>query len=145
MGRKAVKYSFASAVSVVVSEAVLFVSYGPIRLGSAVECNILATAVAAVPSYYLNRNWVWGKTGSSHLWREVVPFWVVAFLGLAFSLLAVSLAQTLCRESHLRHLVTSAVVSLAALASYGILWVGKFVLFNTVLFATTTQEVNGRL
>ncbi|MGH9102774.1 MAG: GtrA family protein [Acidimicrobiales bacterium] len=134
-GRKAVRYSAASVVSVIVSEIVLFVTYGPLRIGSAVECNVIATAVATIPSYYLNRNWTWGRTGSSHLWRELVPFWVVAFVGLAFSLWAVNLAEHMCKRASLSHLTTTGVVSLAALSAYGLLWVGKFMLFNHLLFA----------
>ena len=37
--------------------------------------NVLATAVATVPSYHLNRRWTWGKRDASDMWREVMPFW----------------------------------------------------------------------
>jgi GtrA-like protein len=47
--------------------------------------NVIACAVAAVPSFHLNRSWAWGRRGRSRLLREVAPFWALAFLGLAFS------------------------------------------------------------
>ncbi|MDA8392855.1 MAG: GtrA family protein, partial [Actinomycetota bacterium] len=133
-GRKAVRYSAVSAISIAVSSVVLFVTYGILRVGSATECNVIATAVAAVPSYYLNRKWAWGRTGASHLWREVVPFWVVAFIGLMFSIWAVRLAVQVCGALHLEHLATSVVVDISAFGSYGVLWVAKFGLFNRWLF-----------
>ena len=35
------------------------------------------------PSYWLNRNWVWGKRGRSHSVKEIVPFWIMSALGIA--------------------------------------------------------------
>ena len=40
---------------------------------SEVPANILANVLATIPSYWLNRRWVWGKGGKSHFWREVGP------------------------------------------------------------------------
>ena len=59
--------------------------------------NVVACAVATVPSYYLNRCWAWGRRGRSHLWKEVVPFWVIAFAGLALSTWAADLGSALAR------------------------------------------------
>lgn len=142
-GKTAVKYSAVSAISIVVSQAVLALTYGVGRVASAVDCNFIATAVATVPSYYLNRRWAWGKRGSSHLFREVIPFWVTAFAGLVFSLWAVHLAESSAHNAHLSHLATSVIVNFASLASYGILWVGKFILFNRYLFGSRVSSSIG--
>ena len=61
----------------------------------AVAANVVANVVATVPSYVLNRRWVWGRGGRSHFWREVMPFWVLSFIGLAFSSPPVWLASEL--------------------------------------------------
>ncbi len=135
-GRTAFRYSVVSAISIFVSQVVLFVTFGVIRLGTAMECNVIATAAAAGPSYYLNRNWAWGRSGTSHFWKEVVPFWVVAFFGLAFSIVAVDVAERLATMAALSHLAVSIAVNLSALAAYGVLWVGKFVLFHKLLFGS---------
>ena len=78
---KLFKYAGVSVISTIVSQVTLFMTFGVWRVMSEVPANILANAVATVPSYYLNRKWVWGKSGRSHLWREVVPFWVLSFVG----------------------------------------------------------------
>ena len=56
--------------------------------------NVLATAVATVPSYHLNRRWTWGKRGESDLWRELAPFWVLSFAGLVLSTVASTRERT---------------------------------------------------
>ena len=43
--------------------------------------NVIATAVGTVPSFELNRRWVWRKTGKRSLRGEVGPFWVLSFRG----------------------------------------------------------------
>lgn len=140
MGRKAFRYSVVSAVSIVITQAVFFFTYGIFRVGSPQECNIIAAVAATAPSYYLNRNWAWGRGGSSHLWKEVVPFWVVAILGLLFSLLAVGLAQDVVSGPSFTHLEATLILNFTVLTSYGILWVGKFLLFNHLLFAESAAE-----
>lgn len=133
-GRKAVRYSTVSAISIVISQLTLFLTFNVLRVATAVECQIIATAVATVPSYTLNRYWAWGRRGRSHLLKEVVPFWVVAFVGFAVSLYAVSLAASLGRHLQLSHAGVGLLVQAASLGSYGLLWIGKFIIFNRLLF-----------
>jgi putative flippase GtrA len=81
-----------------------------------------------VPSYLLNRAWVWGKRGNHAFWREVAPFWAMAFLGLGFSTLLVDLAS--------RWSAATMVLSAANLTAFGILWVAKYLLLDTVMFGS---------
>lgn len=93
-------------------------------------------AAGTVPSYSLNRRWVWGKTSKSHLWKEVVPFWALSFLGLVLSTVVVAIAAS-WKD-------TTLVVSAANLATFGVLWVGKFLLLHYVLFkdhAPTADDI----
>jgi hypothetical protein len=83
----------------------------------------------------------WGKNGKSHLWREVVPFWTLAFIGLAFSTWWAVAAESMARHRHLSHGGQTVVVELAVLASYGVLWIGKFVIFNKLLFVHPSPEL----
>ena len=138
-----VRYTLVSVISVIVSQVVLFgLQLGGVREGLA---NIIACGVATVPSYELNRKWAWGKRGKSHMWKEVVPFWALAFLGLAFSEWAVVVAAAWARHHHLGHLGKSVLVNLAALAAFGVLWVGKFIFFNKVLFRTHPDDLEPAL
>ena len=82
---KLIKYAGVSLISTIVSQVVLLFTFGIFHVMSEVPANIVANLFATIPSYTLNRRWVWGKSDRSHFWREVVPFWVLSFVGLAFS------------------------------------------------------------
>ncbi len=127
---KLIKYAGVSLISTIVSQVTLLLTFGVFQLMSEVPANLLANAVATVPAYNLNRRWVWGKGGKSHLWREVVPFWVLSFLGLAVSSLAVWAAGQFARDHHLSHGATTILVNVANLLSFALLWVVKFVIYN---------------
>jgi len=123
--RKPILYSLVSAISLGVSQATLVACHGALDL-TAVPANVIAVAVGSIPSYRLNRSWVWGRTGRSHLRREVAPFWMLSFLGLALSTGAVAVVE--------RYDSSTVAVSIANLAAFGALWVGKFLLLHYVLF-----------
>lgn len=124
--KKAIRYTLASGISVVVTQVLLAVLYVVVGL-SAKWANIWAVSLASIPSYVLNRRWAWGKRGRSHLFREVIPFWALALVGLAFSTWAADWAET---AFHGR----AVFVNGASLAAFGVLWVGKFVIFNELMF-----------
>jgi putative flippase GtrA len=133
-GQKMIKYTLVSVISVTVYEIGLGILVGLLHW-KARAANILACSVATVPSYYLNRTWAWGKSGRSHFWKEVAPFWVLAFIGLAFSTWCADFAGSWAEDHVSSHALLTLVVMGAALGSFGVLWLGKFVFFNKVLFA----------
>ncbi len=130
--RKLVKYSMVSLISVVVSQVVQFVSF--IVTHNGVLSSVFAVAIGTVPSYELNRRWTWRKNGPSHLWREIVPFWVMSFIGLVFSTVCVYAAEQWAGDRALGKGRTALLLNLASLAAFGLLWVGKFLIINHLLF-----------
>ena len=128
------RYGAVSVISTVLTLVCLYLFYRVVRVGSAGEANVIATAISTLPSYWLNRAWAWGKTGRSHLWREIVPFWVIAALGLVLSTLAVQFASHEAKDLSHAHQVQTILVLFANLFTYGVMWVGKFLLFNQYLF-----------
>jgi putative flippase GtrA len=131
--QKLFKYSMASVVAIIVSQASLLLLVGVINM-EAVLANTIATSLAAIPSYEMNRKWAWGKSGKSHLWKEVVPFWVLAFVGWAFSTVCVYLMQRYAIDHDFSHSAKTFWVAFVNLSAYGLLWVGKFMIFNKVMF-----------
>ncbi len=132
-GRKLLKYSAVSVISIIVSVCFLVLFDGVFRWGAVVS-STLATAIATVPSYELNRKWAWGKHGKSHLGREVLPFWVLAFIGWAVSTYSVKLTENALKGSSLAHIERTGVVALVYIGAFGVLWIAKFIIFNKVLF-----------
>jgi putative flippase GtrA len=130
--RKLIKYSMVSLISVVVSQIVQLGSFFVTHNG--VLSSIMAVAVGTVPSYELNRRWTWRKGGPSHFWREVVPFWVMSFIGLVFSTLCVYGAEQWAEGREFSKARTAFLLNGASLAAFGLLWVGKFLIINHLLF-----------
>lgn len=133
-GQKLFRYSMASVVSVAVS-LVLLVFFNGLLAWSAVWSSTAATGISALPSYEMNRRWAWGKVGKSHLWKEVVPFWALAFIGWGFSTYSVKLVETAMENTGLAHLVRTGIIAVVYVAAFGVLWVAKFIIFNKILFA----------
>ena len=126
---KPVRYALVSAVAVPCCQVVLVICHALLEL-SAVTSNVVAVSVSSIPSYVLNRMWVWRKRGPNHLWKEVVPFWALALAGLALSTGVVSIAAG---WSDL-----TIVVMAANLTGFGVLWVFKYIVLDRVLFGQTT-------
>ena len=84
-----------------------------LHLWGEVESTIFGNVVATFPSYWLNRKWAWGKHGRSHFMKEVVPFWVMAALGIAFSIVGAALARHIAIKYNLDHFETTVLVLVA--------------------------------
>jgi putative flippase GtrA len=130
------RFTSVSVVSTVITLGMLFVFFRVLKVGTAAESNLLATSIATAPAYYLNRTWTWGKTGRSHVMREVVPFWTIAIVGVLLSTAAVHYAAV--EAHHVTHSKTGVtiLVEFANFFTYGVLWIGKFTIFNRYLFNT---------
>ncbi len=129
---KLLRYAGVSGVSLVVTQAMLYLGKGVLGWPGVVA-NVVAVCVAAAPAYLLNRAWVWGRRGS-HSWRaEVVPFWSYNLLGLVFSTLLVAGADGVWGSTWS--------VMAANLIAFGVLWLGKFLFLEKVLFAPGRQSV----
>lgn len=139
-GRKIFRYTMVSVISTIVSFTVLAIVYGVLQLWGEVPSTIFANGVATFPSYWLNRNWAWGKSGRSHLMKEVIPFWVMAALGIAFSIVGASLANHFTKKYQLPHLEATIVVLVANVMSFGIFWVAKLILFNRLFHVPDLLE-----
>jgi putative flippase GtrA len=132
-----VRYSAVSLVATSTSLATLGILVGVTGL-PATWSNVIATGVGTVPSFELNRRWVWNHHGRRSLLGQVVPFCCLSFAGLVVSTLAVGVVAG--RTSGWGHWSHTAAVMAANLAAYGTLWVVQFQLLNRVLFRTPQPE-----
>ncbi len=130
---KLVKYSAASVSGVVTSQVTLVFCLVVIDL-PAVTSNIIAVTLGAVPNYLINRAWTFNKRGSHSLTREIVPFWLMAVLGLVLSTFAVAWADT-------RYDGNVLVLSAASIGSFGVLWVAKYFVLERLLFVPLAHVI----
>ena len=137
-GKKIFRYSMVSVISTACSFTVLLVAKGFIWKSATVPDTIFANGVATFPSYWLNRSWAWGKSGRSHLTKEVVPFWVISAVGIAFSMIGATLVRTYGPVHH--HFEQTVLLLAANVVSFGIFWVLKLILFNRIFHVPDLLE-----
>jgi putative flippase GtrA len=124
-GGKALRYSTVSLCGVVITQVLIIVFFEVLEWPAWVS-NFVAVMISSVPAYLLNRAWVWDKRDSHSFTREVLPFWGMALLGLVISTIAVAIVSN--------YTDSTIAVSLTNIASFGVLWVGKFFILEHVLF-----------
>lgn len=136
---KFLRYSMVSVVAILISELVILIAAWIFHL-SGIAANALGAAASTPASFELNRKWAWGKTGKSHLWKEVVPFWALTLTGLAASTVTVEIADSMAKSHGVFGLDRALIIMGASLFAWGVVWVAKFVIFNRVVFATRPGE-----
>lgn len=129
--RKLLRYAAVSGVATTISQIVLATLVAT-RATGAVTANVIATMVGTVPSFELNRRWVWGKRGRRSLSAEVVPFAIISAAGLALSSLAVAIASH--AVDGFATTSRTLIIQLSSLTAFGIVWLVQFVMLDRVLF-----------
>jgi putative flippase GtrA len=133
-GKRMFRYTMVSVVAVPVG-LIFDVVALTVFHWSAGWSGIFGAGFGAVPSYYLNRSWAWGKSGRSHLWKEIVPFWIIAFISVLFAGWTQSLAEHYVKHHDIAGLGRLVIILGAYLGGFALLWAVKYVIFNKVLFA----------
>jgi putative flippase GtrA len=122
-----------SVMTTVLSLSVLF-TLALTRLVPAGWANVVATVAGIGPSYWLNRRWVWGRSGAHDMGREVLPFWVMSLTALVLSTVAVSSAARLADHAQLSAGVRTVVLLATNVTVFASLWIVQFLLLDRVLF-----------
>ena len=140
--KQLIRYSMVSVISTGVSLAVLALVFGVFHVWGEVGSTVFANVVASVPSYFLTRNWVWGKTGRSHLVKEIIPFWTMSALGIAFSIIGAAAAKHLGTRLGLSHFEQTLLVEAANVTSFAVFWVAKYLVFNRIFKVHPVEELD---
>jgi putative flippase GtrA len=99
--------------------------------------NVIATGIGTVPSFELNRRWVWAQRGQRSIPRQALPYALLSFAGLVISTFAVHLAADATVDS--TRVLHTAAVEMANVGTYGSLWIVQFVLCDRLLFPHRAQ------
>jgi putative flippase GtrA len=140
--RQLLRYGTVSIIATVTSMTVLGVLVTATAVPAGIA-NVIATAVGTVPSFELNRRWVWRKTGKRSLRAEVGPFWVLSFAGLALSTLTVSLAAAWAAHAGVTGTTRTVVIEVANVAAFGSLWIAQFLILDRILFRSAGGRASG--
>jgi len=127
------RYTVGSVVAAVTSLVVFAVAFG-LGLGN-VPANVLAFVAGAIPNWVLNRSWAWQRTGRVHVRREIILYAVVSLLSLVASSAATGWANEEVPSVTPNHTLQVLLVACAYIATYGVLFVAKYVIYELVIFA----------
>ncbi len=91
-GAKLMRYGGVTIVTTVVGLGTLFVGLAVFGWDRVIA-NFASVLLSTPFAYYLNRSYVWERAAGNHsATGEVGPFWIMTFIGFAFSTLVVWLA-----------------------------------------------------
>lgn len=131
-GRTWMRFAAGSIVATVLSQIAFTVTFGVLDTPAAVA-SVVAFFAGAIPNYLLSRAWAWGDRGASRR-RVILPYLVVIAVTNLLAIGATSLADSWVRGHVASHGTRTLLVDLAYLASYGVMFVLKFLLFDGLVF-----------
>jgi putative flippase GtrA len=128
------RYTAGSVIAGVISEVAFLAVYGSGLAGPRVA-SVVAFLAGAVPNYHLNRSWTWGRRGRSDPLRELLPYAATVLVSVGIASLTTSFVDRSVGAWTDNRLLQVVLVTATFAATYGGLFVAKFVLFERVLFA----------
>jgi putative flippase GtrA len=135
-GKKANRFLIVSAFNVVFGQGLLVLAYSWLGWSFAVS-NGASVAIGAGPAYVLTRYWAWEKQSKNHLVKEVLPFCGLVFFGLIVSTVTTGIANTYSEAQ--------VVLNLVNLASFGLIWVCKFLILDRFMFGGDPEALEPAL
>jgi len=130
---KAAKYLTSSIVATAAGQLTFLVVYG-LGLADARVTTLVAFVAAAVPNYWLNRRWAWSRRGRPEVLRELVPYVATIAVNLAVATVTTHYAETHVTGLTDSHVVRVVVVTLTYASTYAVLFLGKYLVFEYVIF-----------
>ena len=124
-GAKLLRYCGVSVVNVITGQALLAFCLEILEFGGVVS-QLVAAMVSAVPAYVLSRRWVWKQTGRDSFRTEVLPFWIIAIIGLVFAVSSIAVVEQFTDRTIL--------LMLTSLTAYGVVWIGKYIVLDRVMW-----------
>lgn len=135
--RKKLRYVYVSLFTAPIGQVLLFLFYEVGKLNPLLS-NVFAVTISTTPNYLLNRFWVWRKRSVTNIRNEIVPYWMLAFLGLGISTIFVYLADSIWE--------TWVAINLANAMGYTLLWGAKYFILEKYLFkespSSSSPEIN---
>ena len=135
--RKKLRYVYVSLFTAPIGQVLLFLFYEVGKLNPLLS-NVFAVTISTTPNYLLNRFWVWRKRSVTNIRNKIVPYWMLAFLGLGISTIFVYLADSIWE--------TWVAINLANAMGYTLLWGAKYFILEKYLFkespSSSSPEIN---
>jgi putative flippase GtrA len=131
-GKKMIRYVLGSVITTAVSNGSILILYGFRIIPGVIWATLAGNLIATLPGYHLNRTWTWGKRGRSHFRREIVPFWSMSLLGIAFSQLGAFWSRAEVHSHTWSHIANTALVMGTNMLCFAIFFILKMMVFNKI-------------
>jgi putative flippase GtrA len=134
---KVLRYGAGSVVATVCSETTFLILYGPVGASTTVSTSF-AWLAGALPNYWLNRSWTWGRRGRPSLTRELLPYVAIILTTLGLAILATAGAAAALEGTSIAHPARTVIVAGVYFLVYVVMFVFRFLLFDR-LFGRAPQ------
>ncbi len=126
------RYTVGSVVAAVTSFVAFAAAYD-LGVGTT-AATVIAFLAGAVPNWLLNRSWAWQQRGRVHVGREVLLYAAVSAVNLVASAAGTGWAARHVPAATSEHALRVLLVAGAYLATYAVLFVAKFAVYELVVF-----------
>jgi putative flippase GtrA len=130
---KVLRYGAGSVVATVCSETTFLILYGPVGASTTVSTSF-AWLAGALPNYWLNRSWTWGRRGRPSVTRELLPYAAIIFGTLGLALVATAAGAALLDGTSVSDAGRTVLVAGIYFLVYAVMFVFRFLLLDR-LFA----------
>jgi putative flippase GtrA len=130
---KVLRFGTGSIVAVVCSQATFLVLYGPVGATTTVS-SVLAWFAGAVPNYWINRSWTWGRRGRPSVVRELLPYAAIVLGTLLLAIVATAAMERVLESTSVSDAARTLLVTGTYFSVYAVMFVFRFLLFDR-LFA----------
>ncbi len=121
------RYVTGSVVATLCSEVAFLLLYGALH-AAPVVASALGWLAGAVPNYWLNRTWAWGRRGRPDLVGELLPYVSIVLSTLLLASVATSVVHDALVDTG--HGLRTVLVGGTFLAVYGVVFVLRFLLLD---------------
>jgi putative flippase GtrA len=139
---KLLRYGAGSIVATVCSETTFLILYGPVGASTTVSSSF-AWLAGALPNYWLNRSWTWGRRGRPSVTRELVPYVAIILGTLGLAILATSAGAAVLDGTSVSHGVRTFLVAGIYFLVYAVMAGFRFLLFDRLFAPRETQPEDG--
>ncbi len=128
--RKKLRYVVVSVASIPVGQGILQ-GLG-LWLDSYAAASLLTAVIVTVPSFFILKYYVWRDTSGENLAGQMLGFWVVMMLAFSLATLFTYIVDHATAAQ--TTLIRGSAVFCAQLLAFGIVWVGRYIVFDRWLF-----------
>ena len=139
---KVLRYAAGSVLATVCSEVAFLVLYGGVHSTAAVA-SVVGWLAGALPNYWLNRTWTWGRRGRPSLLREVLPYVAIILATVVIAVVTTSYVDGALTDSQTSSALRVGAVGGTFLGVYAVVFVLRFFLLDQLFGRLSTAQAWG--